>query len=174
MSRKDHADMLPRPVRSAPPADAGFTMVELLIATAVLTLVLGLLVAVIMQLYAATVQIHNRLAVLGDMTLAAQSLARDVNSAAVAVVSDAHHLTLTQPAWEGGAARTVSYEVSPPLLLRSDGSGQTQIARYVQAGTSFGEAGTVTGTQLLSIRLISSLGQETQTTTIQLGLRPQP
>jgi hypothetical protein len=135
---------------------------------------MGALVIMLAQLFQVTTETTNRLAVMGDASLAAQTLARDVNSATVAVVSGPHNLTLTQPDPDGGGTRTISYSISPPLLVRDDGSGAQTVARNVSSDTAFSPTGVVTGTGLLTVRFVSVIGEDSTTTTIQLGLRPQP
>lgn len=56
-----------------------FTLVELLIATAVTSIVLTLLGAVLIQLFQVTAQTTGQMALAGDTALAVQALARDVN-----------------------------------------------------------------------------------------------
>ena len=151
-----------------------FTLLEVLVATAIASLITALLAAILAQFFQITTQTSNRLALLGDITIAAQVISRDVNSATIATVSSSSNLTLTQPDPEGGATRTVVYSVSPPLLLRNDGSGAQPVARNVAADTAFGPSGVITGTRLVSVRLVSAAGSDSQTTTIQIALRPQP
>jgi len=165
---------LPKSQESADADLSAFTIIELLIASAIVSLVIGLLASIIIQIYQVTAQATSRLAVLGDLTLAGEMLGRDINSASVAIIADQSHLTLTQPDPQGGPARTVVYTVAPPLLLRDDGSGNMATARYVTAETMFSPQGVLTGTRLIGIRLASDLGNESQVTTIQLALRPQP
>lgn len=148
----------------------GFTLIEVLLATAISGALVVMLVAIIMQLFQVTIQSTSRMAVLGDLTLATQSLARDINSASIVTVADAHHLTLTQPDPQGGAARTVAYSVEPPLLTRN---GQT-VARYTTTSTAFSPLGIITGTQMVTLRIVATLGSESQQQTVQFGLRPQP
>ena len=151
-----------------------FTLVELLAATAIASVVTVLAVGILAQLFQASAEAANRLAVQGDVLVASQALARDINCAAAAVVADAHHLTLTQPDPEGGAARSVVYTVSPPLLLRQEGANAQAIARNIASGTAFAPTGVTTSTQMLRIQLVSALGQQTQSTSLQVALRPQP
>ena len=154
--------------------DGGFTLTELLVATAVMALVFGLLSAIVVQFYQVSRQGANRLAVLRDSAQAAEYLGRDVNSASVAAVVDDTHLILTIPDALGGAARTVRYTVAPPILVRNDASGDVPVARHVIGGTSFGPRGTFTGTLPVTVILVSRAGAEEQRTTLRLALRAWP
>ena len=157
-------------MRSAKPNTLpAFTLIELLVATAITGVIMTLLVTIIVQLFQVVTQSTSRLAVLGDVSLATQALARDVNSASVAVASDAHHLTLTQPDPDGGVARTVVYTMIPPLLERN---GQT-VARYITSDSGFTVTGPATPTQV-TLKIVSTLGKETQQATVQMSLRPRP
>ena len=151
-----------------------FTLIELLVAAAISSLVITLLAAILIQLFQVTAQATNRLALVGDTTLAAQTLGRDVNSAATATISSARSLTLAQPAPDGGATNSVVYTLAPPLLLRSENGAEQTIARHIMSESSFGPTGVVTGTRLISVRLVCALGDESLSTTITLGLRAQP
>ncbi len=155
-------------------AASGFTLIELLVASALAAIVTGLIAAALFQMTGTTTQATRRLALLSSITLASQALARDANSASVAVVSDAHHLTLTQPLASGGPPRTVTYSLAPPLLLRGDGAVQQTIARSLSAQSSFGPAGIITGTRLLQITLVAAEAGDTQSQTLQIGLRVAP
>lgn len=154
-------------------SSAAFTLVELLVATAVGSLLAALIVAVLVQFYQVTGQTANRLAALGDLTLATGALALDANSASVAAVTDRYHLTLSQPDAQGSAARAVTYAINPPLLTRSDAAGQQTIARHLTAASAFAPAGVITGSRLIVVSLVSARGNETVQTSITLGLRPQ-
>jgi prepilin-type N-terminal cleavage/methylation domain-containing protein len=147
----------------------GFTLIEVLVATAITGVLMTLLVTIIIQLFQVTMQSTSRLAVLGDVSLATQALARDVNSASVAVLSDPHNLTLTQPDPDGGAPRTVTYRVSPPLIERN---GQP-VARYVTNETVFSVVGAITPTQV-TLKIVATLARESAQATVQMSLRPQP
>ena len=154
--------------------EAGFTLVEMLVATAILGVVMSLLVAVMYQFSSTTAESNSRLAVLGDVGLATQALASDVNSASVAAINNQFSMTLTQPDPNLGPARTVVYTVAPPLLLRRDAGGELPVARHVTADTTFTPVGIVTGTQLVAVKLVSAVGSQSQTSTLQLNLRPLP
>jgi len=154
--------------------DSGFTLTELLVATAVLALVGGLLAAIVVQFYSMTSQGTARLAVLRDQAQAAETLGRDVNSASTAAIVDDAHLILTVPDPLGGPASTVAYTVAPPTLVRSDQQGDSIVARHVASGTAFAPRGTITGGLPVTVRLVSRVGVEEQTTTLHLSLRPSP
>lgn len=150
-----------------------FTLVELLIATAVTSIVLTLLGAVLIQLFQVTAQTTGQMALAGDTALAVQALARDVNGAAMASATSTT-LTLSQPDPQGGAARTVVYTLAPPLLLRSENGVEQTLARHVAAASSFSPAGIITGTRLITVRLVSIQGTDSVESRVDLALRPLP
>ncbi len=154
--------------------DRGFTLTELLVATAVLAVVGGLLAAIVVQFYQVTSQSTARLALLRDQAQAAEALGRDVNSAAVAAIVDDTHLILTVPDPMGGPASSVAYTVAPPTLVRSDQHGETIVARHVASGTAFSPRGTAMGMMPVTILLVSRVGVEEQTAALHLALRPAP
>jgi type II secretory pathway pseudopilin PulG len=151
-----------------------FTLIEVLIASAISVIVTGLLVMTLAQFFRVSAETTNRLTLLGDLSLASQALTHDINGATSVVLANAHRLDLVQTDPQGGPARTVVYTVAPPLLVREGSQGEQTIARNVAGGTAFSPAGSITGTQLVTIRLVVAAGDDTLEMTIQCALRSQP
>lgn len=151
--------------------DGAFTLTELLIATAILGLVFGLLAAIVVQFYQATTQGANQLAALRDLAQAEEMLARDVNSAATAFIPDEKRLILTIPDSSAGATRLITYTVAAPLLTRDDGTASATVARRVGGATAFGPKGSAAGGGIIDVSLQTGQGPAQQSTALRLALR---
>lgn len=152
--------------------EAGFTLVELLVASAVAALVLGLLSAVTFQLLGATADGQDRLAVLRDHGNAFQWLNRDAQMAvsSQATVSPSS-VTLNWTDDVSGITYQSSYAQSGDELVRTltvDGASTSQtVARNL--GTS-GFSASLTG-DLLTVGITSMKGDTTQTRTESVLMR---
>ena len=152
--------------------EAGFTLVELLVASAVAALVLGLLSAVTFQLLGATADGRDRLAVLRDHGNAFQWLNRDAQMAvsSQATVSPSS-VTLNWTDDVSGITYQSSYAQSGDELVRTltvDGAPTSQtVARNL--GTS-GFSVSLTG-DLLTVGITSMKGDTTQTRTESVLMR---
>ena len=152
--------------------EAGFTLVELLVASAVASLVVGLLSAATFQFLTATEHGHDRLAVLRDHGTAFQWLNRD---AQMAVSAEATVLPSSVTLnWTDAVSGTVyesSYAQSGDELVRTltvDGTPTSQkVARNLDtSGFSASTSG-----DLLTVSVTSVEGDTTQTRTESVLMR---
>lgn len=153
-------------------SEAGFTLVELLVASAVAALIVGLLSAATFQFVTATDDGHDRLAVLRDHGTAFQWLNRD---AQMAVSADATVLpssvTLNWTDAITGTTYQSSYAQSGDELVRTltvNGSPSSQtVARNLDtSGFSASKSGA-----LLTVSITSVQGDTTQTRTESVLMR---
>ena len=154
-------------------SEAGFTLVELLVASAVASLVVGLLAAATFQFVTATADGHDRLAVLRDHGNAFQWLNRD---AQMAVSADATVTPSTVTLnWTDAVIGTVyqsDYAQSGDELVRTltvDGGTPTTQAVARNLDTS-GFGASLTG-DLLTVSITSVKGETTQTRTESILMR---
>ena len=153
--------------------EAGFTLVELLVASAVASLVVGLLSAATFQFLTATEHGHDRLAVLRDHGTAFQWLNRD---AQMAVPAEATVLPSSVTLnWTDAVSGTVyesSYAQSGDELVRTltvdSGTPSSQtVARNLDAS---GFSASLTD-DLLTVSVTSVEGDTTQTRTESVLMR---
>ena len=153
--------------------ERGYTLVELIVASAIAATILSLLSAATYQFVTATGSGHDRLAVLHDQASAFGWLHRD---AQMAVPADATVLPASVTlAWTDevtGAGYESAYSLSGDDLVRTlsvDGAPTSQtVARNVAAA---GFSPSLSG-DLLTISLTSELGDATNTLTESFQLRP--
>ena len=154
-------------------SEAGFTLVELLVVSAVASLVLGLLSAATFQFLDATGRGHERLAVLRDHGNAFEWLNRDGQMAVseLATVGPSS-ISLRWADVVGGAAYESSYAQSGDELVRtltvdSTPSSQTVARNLAASGFSASKSG-----DLLTVSIASVKGETTQTRTEYIYMRP--
>src|SRR3990172_6223548 len=153
--------------------DPGFTLVELLVALAVTSSVIGLLSTALFQFLTATSGGHDRLAVQRDHDTAFQWINRDAQMAVPELATVGSDLTL-QWADVVGTPTTYesSYSQSGAELVRAltvDGtpSSQTVARHLVASGFSASRSG-----NLLTVSITSAMGDVTQTRTESIYMRP--
>lgn len=152
--------------------EAGFSLVELLVASAVAAMVLGLLSAAALQFLRTTDRGHDSLSVLRDHGTAFQWLNRDAQMAVspLATVEPAG-VTLQWADAVGGVAHVSSYAQSGGDLVRTlsvNGTPSSQaVARNVApSGFSASRTG-----DLLTVSITSTQGDTTQTRTESIYMR---
>ena len=153
-------------------SEAGLSLVELLVASAVASLVLGLLTAATFQFLTATERAHDRLAVLRDHGTAMQWINRDAQmgvSAQATVLPSSVTVTWTDPI--NGKTYESSYAQSGDELVRTltvDGTPTSQaVARNLDAS---GFSASLTD-DLLDVSITSAEGDTTQTRSESIQMR---
>ena len=153
-------------------SEAGLSLVELLVASAVASLVRGLLTAATFQFLTATERAHDRLAVLRDHGTAMQWINRDAQmgvSAQATVLPSSVTVTWTDPI--NGKTYESSYAQSGDELVRTltvDGTPTSQaVARNLDAS---GFSASLTD-DLLDVSITSAEGDTTQTRSESIQMR---
>lgn len=159
----------------APPIreEAGFTLIEVLLALCISTLVLSGLSVALYQFNAVTRLHQNTLALNQQLQSTATVLNRDVVGASSGVAAG-DSLSLCIPSYVFGQVadpitKTVTYAMASDTLTRSEDGQTVVIARHVE-GVDFGPSGPISAT--LSITLTTTALGEARHTILVFDRRP--
>ena len=161
---------------ASPNREAGFTLIETMMATAIGALVLGAVVAMLYQFNSLTTLYQDSLTLNHQIQSAAAALNRDVVSAASGTV-EAHRLTLQIPWYEFGkmitSTDTITYThvTDDHVLTRDEGSGGLIVARHVDS-VDFGPSGSISTTLQVTITVTIPIRVRRQTATLEFHRRP--
>jgi len=154
---------------------SGFTLVELLVALAITSLLLPAVITSIFQITRGTTQINNDLAVQQDIELASSWFTRDL---ALALTTDvAHNVApvtsmrvdwIDQTGWavEGSESHYVEYTLIAPNLYRNYDGNISIVARHVSS-ILFSRVGTY-----ITISMTST--SEDQSVSLNYFVEPRP
>ena len=145
----------------------GFTLVELLAAIAILSIVVGVLALILVQFMDVTRAGNDRMAVDGDLRNAGLWLMRDGSEARIFTGTVGCDAFIFDTGPQHGAVYT--YTLSGATLWRDDGSTTRGVARHVTGVVC--PSGTVTGTVGVTVFAASGGVSASQTYTMTLRVR---
>lgn len=145
----------------------GFTLVEILVVIAILSIVLGVLAAILLQFMDVTGTGNGQMAVDGDLRNAGLWLGRDGSESQTFTGAAGCDTFIFDTGPDHSAVYT--YTLSGSTLLRNDGTTTRNVARHVNDVVC--PTGTVTGTVAITLFSISGDVSASQTYTVALRVR---